>query len=225
KTIVTALIALKLRDRGFRTGILDLDLTNPSIHTVLGVDLDTIKPEEERGVVPPEIQGVKLMTLAYYTRERPTPLRGMDLVNAFRELMSITLWGYIDFLLIDTPPGFSDVILELSNTLGRISNPILVSILSKLSIKPTINLYKYMKEIRIEPLGVVLNMISEEEDLKKTFFETASIEDIRILGLMRRDPEIEKAIGSINDLKRTKAYEEIGEIVREVLKIIESRRS
>ncbi|MEM3948575.1 MAG: P-loop NTPase, partial [Zestosphaera sp.] len=75
KTVVSVLIALALVDEGLKVGVLDLDVTNPSIHLALGVDTQ-LRPSEERGVIPPDVKGVKVMTVAYYSSGNPLTLRG-----------------------------------------------------------------------------------------------------------------------------------------------------
>src|SRR3990170_4522040 len=66
-----------------------------------------------KGMVAPTFEGLAYMSLVYFVGDNPAPLRGADVSNALIELLSITQWGELDFLVIDMPPGISDVILDL----------------------------------------------------------------------------------------------------------------
>ena len=59
----------------------------------------------------PIVHGLEYMSLVYFSGEKPAPLRGADVSNALIELLAVTQWGSLDFLVIDMPPGIGDVIL------------------------------------------------------------------------------------------------------------------
>ena len=110
KSMIATVLALALRRRGLRVGLLDLDFTSPSTHIILGVE--GLQPEEEKGIIPPMAHGLRYMSIVYYAIDRPAPLRGADISNAIIELMAITRWGELDCLVIDMPPGISDATLD-----------------------------------------------------------------------------------------------------------------
>ncbi|NPA98811.1 MAG: ATP-binding protein, partial [Crenarchaeota archaeon] len=70
KTVIAGTLALLLAKDNIETGLLDLDFTNPGLHILLGADIRSW-PEEEKGVVPPKIYGVRFMTAAYYSGDEP----------------------------------------------------------------------------------------------------------------------------------------------------------
>jgi len=219
KTIVSSLLAISLSNLGYRVGVLDLDFTNPSLHKILGIDPSEAKPREEKGVVPPEINGLSFMSLVYYIGDNPAPFRGKELYEIYREILSITIWGEKDFLIIDHPPGLTDVSLDTINLLGKISRPLIISSISKLAVSPTINLVKLLREVSIEPLGVVLNMYRDNTEISFEIEEIFRRNRIDLLGKIRYDPDIEKFIGSIDKIRETTAYNDVREnIVKEVLR-------
>jgi len=55
---------------------------------------------EEKRFSPPMLGGVKLMSLAFFTKENPSPLRGAELNEVFKELLAVTIWGKLDFLIV-----------------------------------------------------------------------------------------------------------------------------
>ncbi|RLI61172.1 MAG: ATP-binding protein, partial [Candidatus Asgardarchaeum californiense] len=89
KSVTASLLALILAKRGYHVGLLDLDLYGPSSHIILGIDVDEY-PSEDKGIIPPERHGIRFMSIVYYSKEHPTPLRGEDVTNAIIEVLAIT---------------------------------------------------------------------------------------------------------------------------------------
>ena len=118
KSMVATTLALILAKRGYRVGLFDLDFTSPSTHIILGAQ--GLQPKEEKGIVPPTVHGLEYMSLVYWIGDNPAPLRGEDVSNALIELLSVTQWGELDFLVIDMPPGIGDAVLDLVRLIKRI---------------------------------------------------------------------------------------------------------
>ena len=156
KTVISASLSIALADLNFATRLLDLDITNPTAHIVLGIDVNSIMPKEERGVKPPEVWGVKFMSIAFYSKDKATPLRGPDIINSIREVLAITIWGSLKYLIIDTPPGFSDEVLEILNLMKP--KALVVTTPSPLSIKSTERLLEVLKDSKTEVIGIIENM-------------------------------------------------------------------
>jgi len=110
KSVISVGLALSLNENGFKTGLLDLDFTGASDHIILGVN--KLFPREEKGIVPPYVNGIKFMTISYFSKNSALPLRGNSISNAIKELLAITIWDKLDFLIIDMPPGINDTALD-----------------------------------------------------------------------------------------------------------------
>ena len=110
KSMVATTLALSLAKEGCRVGLFDLDFTGPSTHIILGAP-SNLQPKEDKGIVPPTFEGLEYMSLVYYVGDNPAPLRGTEVSNALIELLLITQWGKLDFLVIDMPPGIGDAVL------------------------------------------------------------------------------------------------------------------
>ncbi len=78
KTSIGTLLALQLAGQKKRVGLFDLDFSGPSAHILLNKKNFDF-PEEENGIIPPTVHGIKFMTIVDYTKENPSPLRGMML--------------------------------------------------------------------------------------------------------------------------------------------------
>ncbi|MDI6805946.1 MAG: P-loop NTPase, partial [Candidatus Bathyarchaeia archaeon] len=111
KSLVASTLALTLTKKGYSVGLFDLDFTSPSTHVILGIE--GVQPKENKGLVPPSVHGLKYMSIVYYSGEHASPLRGVDVSNALIELLAITRWGKLDFLVVDMPPGIGDATLDL----------------------------------------------------------------------------------------------------------------
>jgi ATP-binding protein involved in chromosome partitioning len=117
KSVVASTLALVLAEAGSRTGLLDLDLTGPCAHIILGIPLRL--PDERFGIEPLEVHGIRFLSLACFGGERPAPLRGPEATEALIELLAITRWGGLDVLVIDMPPGLGDAALDALRWLPR----------------------------------------------------------------------------------------------------------
>jgi ATP-binding protein involved in chromosome partitioning len=156
KSTVATGLALVLSEMGHRVGLLDLDFYGPSTHIILGVSED-VQPKEERGIVPPKVHGIEFMSLVYYTKENPAPLRGADLTNALMELLAITRWGELDFLIVDMPPGLGDTTLDAIRLLKN-PNFLVVTTPSRVAAETVKKLLILLEELRLPILGILENM-------------------------------------------------------------------
>ena len=156
KSLVSTGLALALKEKGFKVGLMDMDFNGASDHIILGASVDEF-PEEEKGVVPPEIHGLRFMSIVYYTQNNPTPLRGAEISNALIELLAITRWGELDYLIIDTPPGMSDTFLDILRFLSR-GEFLIVTTPSPLSYNVVDKLIALLKERNHKIVGIVKNM-------------------------------------------------------------------
>ncbi len=213
KTLIASSLALAFAERGRKVGLLDLDVTNASSHIVLGADLNESKPLEEKGVVPPLINGVKFMTICYYSGGNPLPLRGGDVDEAIKEVLATVIWSQLDLLLIDTPPGISDEVLDVVNYISE-PRPLIVTTPSKLSIASIEKLLRVLSENGVKALGVVENMVVSEESAIK---DLAGKYGVELIGRIPYDPFIEKSIGDVRILKSTSFFSKVSSLADKVL--------
>ncbi len=191
KSITSTILALILKDMGKKAGLLDLDFTSPSTHVILGEE-ELPFPEEEKGIIPLNIEGLSYLSIVSYTKDNPTPLRVDDITNAILELFAITRWGNLDYLIMDLPPGIGDVFLELLRVIEKIEF-LLVTTPSVLSWQTFKKVVDVLKEQKIPIIGAILNMIGDS-----TYDFEDKIEGIGItyLGGVAFDKELEKDMGN-----------------------------
>jgi len=164
KSLIASTLALILSKLGYKVGLLDLDFCGPSTHIVLGTR--GIYPKEEKGIIPPEIYGIKFMSIIYYASDNPLPLRGIDVSNAIIELLAVTRWGRLDFLLVDMPPGIGDATLDTIRLMKR-AEFLIVTTQSKVTLETVKKVLKILKELRVPIIGIIENMRITKSPFKK----------------------------------------------------------
>ncbi|MEW6222505.1 MAG: P-loop NTPase [Candidatus Hadarchaeota archaeon] len=197
KSVISAASALALSKLGYRVGLFDLDFHGPSAHVVLGAG--KASPKEEKGVVPPLVHGVRLMSLVYYTGDRPSPLRGAEVSNAMLEMLAITRWGPLDFLIVDMPPGTGDEVLDLLRVMKR-AEFLVVTSQSKMAWETVRKLLYFLKELKVPVLGVVENMRRDGSAFIKKQAEKLGMP---FLGSIDFDRMLEDSIGNSEKLLKT----------------------
>lgn len=213
KSLVATTLALTLARRGCRVGLFDLDFTSPSTHIILNAEKTV--PQEEKGIVPPIVHGIKYMSLIYYSGDKPAPLRGADVSNALIELLAVTQWGSLDFLVIDMPPGIGDVILDLLRLINRVEFLIVTtsSLLAFETVKKQVSL---LVELKAPVLGVVENMKRTKNASIKAQTEKLGL---RHLAEIDFDDAVEDSIGDEVKLLNSSIGRAIGQVVeRDILK-------
>lgn len=210
KSLIASTVALSLANRGFDVGLFDLDFTSPSTHIILGAG--DIKPKEEKGIVPPKLQGLRYMSIVYYTGDYATPLRGEDVSNALIELLAITRWEKLDYLVIDMPPGIGDATLDLIRLIRKLRF-LIVTTPSQLAFETVKKLVSLLRSLEVLVVGVVENMKMKETDFVK---EQVSKLGLSLLGEIQYDHEVEECIGKVEELLKTKFAEKVEKIACDI---------
>lgn len=197
KSLVASVLALTLAQKGFKVGFFDLDFTSPSSHIILGVK--NLQPKEEKGIIPPIVHGLMYMSIVYYSGEKASPLRGTDISNALIELFAVTIWGELDYLIIDMPPGISDAILDLLRFVKK-AEFLIITTPSSLAFQTVNKFIDLLSEVKVSVLGVIENMRIKDSSYIKQQVEKKSV---RYWGNVPFDTELEENIGDIDRLLQT----------------------
>jgi ATP-binding protein involved in chromosome partitioning len=163
KSTITALLGLRMRDLGVSVGILDADLHGSSIPFILGVSGEVGVEAVKGGFKPLDIHGIKVMSLRMFVGDRPVPLRGERKKEVLKYLLSMTLWGTLDYLLIDLPPGMGDEQLTLMKYLK--GPHVVVTIPTKTSIDVSLRYLKFVNDLGFNiPVIVINNLVNSTID-------------------------------------------------------------
>ena len=163
KSTVAANLAIGLAKTGKRVGLLDADIFGPSMPKMFDVEDARPYAENVNGrdmIVPVEKYGVKMLSIGFFVDPSQATLwRGAMASNAIKQLLTDALWGELDYLIIDTPPGTSDIHLTLIQTID-INGAVIVSTPQQVALadaRKGINMYMNDK-VNVPILGLVENM-------------------------------------------------------------------
>ena len=161
KSLVTSLLASKVNKDGFRTAILDADITGPSIPESFGVEKLRAETVEGEDALKPVVtdSGIQLMSMNFLLQNENDPViwRGPVIGGAVKQFWTDVVWDNVDFMFVDMPPGTGDVPLTVFQSLP-VDGIIVVSSpqqLVRVIVEKAVNMANMMK---IPILGIVENM-------------------------------------------------------------------
>ncbi|MCK9162901.1 MAG: Mrp/NBP35 family ATP-binding protein [Bacteroidales bacterium] len=163
KSTIAANIAISLAKLGFKVGLADVDIYGPSIPTLFNIENEEVVGQEIDGKLhfqPIEKFGVKLMSIGFFVDPSKALMwRGPMASNTLIQMLSDTLWGELDYLIFDMPPGTGDIQLTLSHDFN-LSGAVFVSTPQQLAIsdvRRAVNMFKN-ESVNVPILGLVENM-------------------------------------------------------------------
>ncbi len=210
KSMVATTLALALAKKGCKVGLFDLDFTSPSTHIILGVK--DAQPREDKGLIPPVVNGLEYMSLVYYSGDQAAPLRGAEASNALIELLAVTLWSDLDYLVLDMPPGIGDALLDLVRLVPRIEF-LIVTTSSRLAFETVKKLVALLQDLKVPIGGVVENMkMTKAKNVQR---QTEAL-GLKFLAEIPYDTRIEGAIGDVERLLDTVLAQKIKKIAQSI---------
>lgn len=159
KSTTAVNLALALQVLGARVGLLDADIYSPSQQVMLGVSPGT-RPEQQGGeyLLPVPAYGLKTMSMGYLVDERtPMVWRGPMAGGALAQMLEQTLWGELDYLVIDMPPGTGDIQLTLSQK-ARVAGAVIVTTPQDIALLDAQKGIEMFRKVDVPVLGVIENM-------------------------------------------------------------------
>lgn len=177
KSTVAVNLAISLAKKGFKVGLADADIYGPSIPTLFNIENEEVMGKEIDGkmfIVPFEKFGIKLMSVGFFVDPSKALMwRGPMASNTLIQILSETIWGELDFLIMDMPPGTGDVQLTLASQF-KVSGSVFVCTPQQLAVadvRRAVNMFTD-KGINIPVLGLVENMayFTPKELLDKKYY-------------------------------------------------------
>ncbi|MBR5101736.1 MAG: Mrp/NBP35 family ATP-binding protein [Muribaculaceae bacterium] len=163
KSTIAVNLAVALAQQGFKVGLLDADIFGPSIPKMLGVEDERLYMQEIDGknkILPLEKFGIKMLSIGFVVdKEKAVLWRGAMASNALKQLITEANWGELDYFIIDTPPGTSDIHLTLVQTLA-VTGAIVVTTPQDVALadaRKGINMF-LGEQVAVPVLGIVENM-------------------------------------------------------------------
>jgi ATP-binding protein involved in chromosome partitioning len=159
KSTVTVNLAAAFAQMGNKVGVLDADIHGPSVPKLLGLEGQHVTTDSS-GVYPVEGPlGMKVMSIDFFLSENtPTIWRGPLKMRAIRQFLSDIVWGELDFLFIDLPPGTGDEPLSIAQLLPEMDGVVIVTMPTSLSSSVVKKAITFAERLNMPIIGVVENM-------------------------------------------------------------------
>jgi Mrp family chromosome partitioning ATPase len=152
-------LAFGLALRGFKVGVLDIDIHGPSIPKLFGISDGNPLIEDEE-IIPLEAYGIKVMSVAFLLKDRGAPViwRGPLKANLIKEFLKNVRWGKLDFLVIDSPPGTGDEPLTVAQHIGEKASAIIVTTPQEVAIIDVEKCVVFCQKVNLPIEGIIENM-------------------------------------------------------------------
>jgi ATP-binding protein involved in chromosome partitioning len=157
KTTVAVNLALALAKLGHKVGLLDADVYGPNVPIMLGTTAEPVATQDRR-IHPVEVQGIKMISMGLLNPgDKPMIWRGPMLHSVITQFLRSVIWGELDYLVIDLPPGTGDVQLSLIQTVA-VTGAVVVTTPSTVALADVRKAIEMFRQVYVEVLGVVENM-------------------------------------------------------------------
>jgi ATP-binding protein involved in chromosome partitioning len=157
KTTLAVNLAIAMAKLGHKVGLVDADIYGPNVPLMMGA---TAQPRVIEGnrIEPLTAHGVKMISVGSLTPgDKPLVMRGPMLHQIIRQFLQQVVWGELDYLIVDLPPGTGDVVISLVQTVP-LTGAVVISTPSDVSLQDARKALEMFHQVNVEVLGIVENM-------------------------------------------------------------------
>lgn len=160
KSTVAVNTAMNLSLKGFKVGLLDVDVHGPSIPTLLGLEGKKLESNGQLLLPIEYSENLKVVSTGFMIDNPTNPIiwRGPMKMGFIKQMISEVLWEELDYLIVDCPPGTGDEPLSIIQTLGDVTGAIIVTTPQKLAVVDVKKSINFCKKLNTPILGVIENM-------------------------------------------------------------------
>ncbi len=160
KSTVSTNLAVGLATKGYKTGLLDIDIHGPNIPNMLG--LEGMPPMiTDIGIFPLKVyDNLNVISIGFFLQEKDTPVvwRGPIKHRMIEQFLSDVRWGELDYLVVDSPPGTGDEIISIIQLLDQVDGAVIVATPQDVALADVRRSLRFCKEGSIPVLGIIENM-------------------------------------------------------------------
>jgi len=160
KSTIAVNLAITLANKGLKVGLLDADIHGPDLALMLGAQDKRLIPCGEHQILPVEIDNnLSLVSLAYFIPRVDTPIiwRGPAKMKIIEQFVKDVIWGDLDWLIIDSPPGTGDEVLSIAQLLPK-AGAIIVTTPQDVSLLDSKKAINFAKKLKLRIHGLIENM-------------------------------------------------------------------
>jgi len=240
KTTVAVNLAYGLALKGYQVGILDIDLHGPNVAKMLNIENEKLSGTDSGMIEPFKVlPNLKVISIALIIENPEMPIiwRGPLKSITIRQFLSDVVWGKLDYLIIDSPPGTGDEPLSTCQLIPRVSGVIIVTTPQDVAILDSTKAVYFARELKVPIIGIVENMsglicpyCKKKIDLFKSGGgeKSANNLDVPFLGRIPIEPEMVKAGDSgkpyIHFNKDTETAKTIKQIEEKIINFLEKEK-
>jgi len=161
KSTVSTNLAMALSNKGYTTGIADMDIHGPNIPKMLGIEAEKLTSFDGKKISPVKITGnLSVVSMAFLLPEKTSPViwRGPMKNTAIKQFLEDTDWGELDFLVVDLPPGTGDEALAVAQLAPNIAGAVIVTTPQEVAILDSSKSVKFIEQVNLRVLGIIENM-------------------------------------------------------------------
>jgi len=241
KSSIAAYLSVALAKKGFKVGLMDVDLHGPSIPRILGLKGSLRHGSHERKMLPvrylPNMEVISIETLMGENKDAATIWRGPLKIGAIRQFISDIEWMDLEYLIIDSPPGTGDEPLTIAQTISD-AKALIVTTPQEVSLADVRKSINFCRQVKMQILGLVENMsglicpfCGRTINVFKTRGGeiTARRENLRLLATLPLETEVVKQ-GDDGDLSFLDNQElliaqEFNKMVDEIVRLTDTQKS
>jgi len=214
KTTIAVQLALCLKEKGLKVGILDIDIHGPNVPIILGIEDEDLKVKDNK-VIPVMFDSIAIVSTYFAAKDKAIIWRGPLKHKLIMDYLNIVDWPELDFLIVDFPPGTGDETLSFAQLIkNKVDDvkAIIVSMANDLSIKDADRAVDFCKKLNLNILGLIENMSSEIFG-KGLVEDYCNAKELKFLGRV----ELSQNIAKMNQEKKPQCV--LHDIVENILKI------
>ena len=160
KSTVSVNLATAFALKGFKAGIMDVDIHGPNIPKMLGVESEQIIAEDKRLIPVTAPNNVKVMSMAFLLPDKDIPIawRGPVKMGAIRQFIEEVNWGNLDYLVVDMPPGTGDEALSIIQLIPKADGMVIVTTPQDVALLDSRKSLVFAAQAKMPIIGIVENM-------------------------------------------------------------------
>ncbi|MDH4210138.1 MAG: Mrp/NBP35 family ATP-binding protein [candidate division WOR-3 bacterium] len=160
KSTVAANLGLALSERKLRVGLIDIDIHGPNLAKMLGAEGKKLQPSEENRIVPLKItSNLSLVSISFFLHNFDNPViwRGPLKMKLIQQFLGDVVWGELDWLIIDSPPGTGDEPLSVAQLIPA-TGAIIVTTPQEVSLMDSRKAVNFARVLKLRTFGIIENM-------------------------------------------------------------------